>query len=161
MDHSNRREIPTDVGLILCQDWPDNRGSTVFYTLPVGNSSHLSRCNPKIHWGNSETVDYVGAKREEERRKNGEAGNSALALRRTGTGTGERRAFVGFKYINFQSSRSGVLSVRGNYTIGRRSDLSRLSELRVNERGRRNSYFPLRRAMMPERVICESALSSH
>lgn len=33
----------------------------------------------------------------------------------------EKRAsiFVGFKYINFQFSRSVVLSVRDNYTIGR------------------------------------------
>lgn len=48
VDFGNGGEIPTDVELILCRDWPDNRGSTVFY-LPRWNSSHLSHGNPKIH----------------------------------------------------------------------------------------------------------------
>lgn len=59
--------------------------------------------------------------KEKERRRSGKAGNGTRSLKHEHKREREKRAsiFVGFKYINFQFSRSVVLSVRDNYTIGR------------------------------------------
>lgn len=160
VDLGNGGEIFTDVELILCRDWPDNRGSTVFYTFPVRNSSHLSRGNPKIHWGNSETVDCAGAynvKREESRKNRGN-GALAQAHQLGRTRSLDLNILIFSSYIVWVRKRD-LSGLRDNYTIGWRAIYHICGSLRVNEHSRTKFALCLRRAIISNTLAVKMFLS--